>query len=197
MSFSKPEPKQKKCANNDCPETFRQFNSLQKTCSPKCEREYQENKKKKKENKLPKLVSGREITKVKPTPKLIQEAQEAINAYVRVRDYYLPCISCGDWAPHTWFFEAGHYRSVGSAPHLRFNLHNINNQCTDCNQRLSGNSTLYSIGLITKIGLFKVVKLEKNNEYRKYTAEYCERVKKVFRKKARRLKARERKKLAC
>ena len=78
-----------------------------------------------------------------------------------MRDKDLSCISCGKPAsntPNDW--DAGHYRSVGSAPHLRFNVLNIHKQCKHCNQYLSGNIVMYRLGLIDRIGLAEVEKIE-------------------------------------
>ena len=70
---------------------------------------------------------------MKNRSKWIQECQALVNKYARLRDMQAGhgCISCGA----TWrnifggAFDAGHYRSTGSAPHLRFNLKNIHLQC--------------------------------------------------------------------
>lgn len=56
--------------------------------------------------------------------------QEQCNKLVRMLDYGKPCISCGETKP----LEAGHFRSVGSCPELRFELLNIHGQCRACNQ---------------------------------------------------------------
>ena len=192
------EIKDKECAN--CPKTFKQFNSMQRCCSPQCEREHKANKKKKKEAKSLSqlnLISARNVKPTKPRTELVKKAEKVINTYIKLRDYFDGCISCGEWSENPYFFEAGHYRTVGSAPHLRFNLHNINKQCTDCNQRLSGNKEHYEEGLIAKIGLTKFHALETNNKGKKYTVEYCERLIEVFRKKTNRLRARRRKQIAC
>lgn len=124
----------------------------------------------------------------KSIPTLIKEAQRVVNEYVRLRDAKLPCISCGVETAKQ--FDAGHYRSVGSANHLRFNLNNIAKQCSTCNDYKSGNIQNYRIGLIKKIGIEKVEKLESMNEVNKYTKEYLIRLRKVFAKKVKRLKGR-------
>lgn len=123
----------------------------------------------------------------KSIPTLIKEAQRVVNEYVRLRDAKLPCISCGATSGK---MDAGHYRSVGSANHLRFNLHNIHKQDYYCNCELSGNIQNYRIGLIKKIGIEKVEKLESMNEVNKYSKEYLIRLRKVFTKKVKRLKGR-------
>jgi hypothetical protein len=82
-------------------------------------------------------------------------------------------------------FDAGHYRSRGSASHLRFNLLNIHKQCVKCNRFKSGNAVDYRIELIKRIGLENVEKLESDNKPRKFTIEYLKRLKKIFNKRAR------------
>ena len=85
----------------------------------------------------------------------IKEAQVSVNRYIRARDYGKPCISCG--VPYSngygGKFDCGHYRSRGSASHLRFNLLNMAGQCVTCNRYNSGNVVEYRKGLIDKIGV--------------------------------------------
>ena len=106
----------------------------------------------------------------------MREAERAVNAYVRARDELLPCISCGRMHEGQW--HAGHYRSKGSAPHLRFDAErNIFRQCAPCNTYLSGNLINYRRGLIARIGLAAVEALEADNEPRKYTIEELKSIK--------------------
>lgn len=98
-----------------------------------------------------------------------KNVQKLCNQYVRMRDKDLSCISCGKPAsntPNDW--DAGHYRSVGAAPHLRFNVLNIHKQCKHCNQYLAGNIVMYRLGLIDRIGLAEVEKIEADQEPRHY-----------------------------
>jgi len=117
-----------------------------------------------------------------------KEAQSAINKYVRLRDHFKPCVSCGIEYQNNKFgglFDCGHYRARGSANHLRFNLHNMAKQCVRCNRDLSSNSINYRIELINRIGLDKVEALESDNTIRKFDADYLIRIKRIFNKKAR------------
>jgi hypothetical protein len=117
----------------------------------------------------------------------IKEAQIAVNTFIRTRDNGKPCISCGNLPEQKigGSIDAGHYRSRGAAGHLRFNTFNIHAQCVKCNRYGSGNAVDYRINLIKKIGLEYVERLEHDNEPRKFTIEYLERVKKIFNKRAR------------
>ncbi len=94
-------------------------------------------------------------------------AQQAFNAYIRLRDNDSPCISCQRF--HTGQYHAGHYRSVGAHPELRFEELNNNKQCAPCNNHLSGNIADYRINLIKKIGIEKLDWLEGPHEPKKYT----------------------------
>ena len=99
-----------------------------------------------------------------------REAQTAVNAFVRARDAALPCISCG--RHHGGQYHAGHYRSVGSAPHLRFDVErNIFKQCQPCNTHLHGNLIPYRVALIERIGLDAVESLECDQAPRNYTVD--------------------------
>jgi len=87
---------------------------------------------------------------------LKQKAQKVFNAYIRKRDEGLPCISCG--ANQTQ--HAGHYFSAGHFSKLRFDERNVHGQCLRCNYFLHGNTMYYRKGLIDRIGLSEVEKLE-------------------------------------
>jgi hypothetical protein len=97
----------------------------------------------------------------------LKKAQTAVNAWVRARDADLPCISCQ--RHHQGQYHAGHYRSVGACPELRFEPSNIHKQCAPCNNHLSGNIVAYRPQLITKEGLDRVEWIEGKHEAKKYT----------------------------
>ena len=96
--------------------------------------------------------------RLKTRSELAQEAQVAVNAYVRLRDAALPCVSCG--RNHQGQYHAGHYMSRGARPDLRFDLDNIHKQCAPCNEHLSGNIANYRIELVRRIGQAAVDRLE-------------------------------------
>jgi hypothetical protein len=104
-----------------------------------------------------KLVAKARVT-LKTRSELAQEAQVAVNAYVRLRDADLPCVSCG--RHHQGQYHAGHYMSRGARPDLRFDLDNIHKQCSPCNEHLSGNISNYRIELVKRIGQAGVDRLE-------------------------------------
>tara|TARA_R110000851_G_scaffold66968_3_gene151083 strand:- start:2176 stop:2712 length:537 start_codon:yes stop_codon:yes gene_type:complete len=84
--------------------------------------------------------------------------QTVFNTYIRTRDKDLPCISCGK--NNEKQFHAGHYRSVGSCPELRFSELNVWRQCATCNTYLHGNLIEYRKELIKRIGVDQVEWLE-------------------------------------
>ena len=123
---------------------------------------------------------------LKTIPELTREAQSAVNAYIRARDSNKPCISCQVKTLHKLggTMDAGHYRSRGSAAHLRFNVLNIHSQCVTCNRWQSGNVVDYRINLIKRIGLEAVERLESDNSTRKFDRDYLIRIKKIFQRRA-------------
>ena len=97
----------------------------------------------------------------------LKEAQTVFNKFIRIRDEKEPCISCRRY--HKGQYHAGHYRTVGACPQLRFNEFNTNKQCSACNNYLSGNITEYRKGLISKIGIKQVESVESDNTPKHYT----------------------------
>lgn len=113
--------------------------------------------------------------KTKSIGVLLREAQHEFNRYIRERDWDKPCISSGLMGPinpmesvkgHCW--DAGHYRSVGAAPHLRFNEDNVHKQLVSENRDKSGNIVQYRKNLIERIGIERVETLENDNQTRKW-----------------------------
>lgn len=133
--------------------------------------------------KVIKRETKAKLDSLKTASDYIKEAQVAFNSYIRIRDKHKPCISCG-CLPGDMVrggtFDAGHYRSRGSASHLRYNTLNCFGQCKKCNRYLSGNVVEYRKGLIARIGAERVEELEMDNNPRKLTIDYLKRVKKIF-----------------
>lgn len=189
------EIKPKKCKAPGCGKPFKPTMSTQKVCSIACAKAMA------KDPKLQK-VAAKAITKqkredlkerrerLKSRAEYAKEAQAAINRYVRLRDAHLGCISCSKPASWQGQWHCSHFRSVGAAPHLRFNLWNMNKSCSACNNFLSGNIMAYRPALIEKIGQAKVDWLECNSDVARHDIPYLRRVKAVFSKKARRLEKR-------
>lgn len=107
--------------------------------------------------------------KLKSRADHLKDTQQAFNAWVRARDAALPCVSCG--RHHQGKYDAGHYRTVGSNPALRFEPMNCHRQCSPCNTRLSGNIVNYRIELVKRIGTAALEWLEGPHEAKKYTVD--------------------------
>lgn len=129
---------------------------------------------------------------LKRIPDYIRTAQQAFNAFIRARDAGKPCICCGrteaqgyGTAAHGW--DAGHYRSTGSASHLRFNEDNVHRQLVICNRHGAGRAVDYRIGLIARIGLERVEALEASNAPHKWQREELIEVTQKYRKKLKEL----------
>lgn len=162
--------RQRKCAVKTCRKPFEPRSMTHKTCSPECAIAHVSAEKARKDRK--ERQEG--LAKLKTRSDWIKEVQRNFNAYIRLRDRLAghACVSSGrplDWSGNA--VDAGHYRSVGSAPHLRFNEDNCHAQSKHDNQWKSGNAVDYRIRLIERIGLARVEALEANNVPRHWTIE--------------------------
>lgn len=178
--------KPKKC--RECGVVFTPARSMQKVCSPACAIALTEKEKTRKaaraqraERKL--LRDALEKAKTRGTH--LRELQAAFNAWIRARDAGQPCISCGRFHQGKW--HAGHYRSVGSEPALRFEPDNVHLQCAPCNTHLSGNLIPYRINLIKKIGAARVEWLEGPHVPKKLTVQEIQEMKAYYRAEVRRM----------
>lgn len=190
------QPKPKTCRNATCSIKFVPQRLGQAVCSPACALATKDVNQQKARKSLAQ-VERREIKvrkeKLKSRADHLREAQAAVNEFIRLRDAHLPCISC-DSLPNDhdlmtgsrW--DAGHYRSVGACPELRFEPLNIHRQCVRCNRNLSGNAVEYRIRLVLRIGAEKVDWLEGPHPARKYTVEEIKAIKADYRAKTRELK---------
>jgi len=138
---------------------------------------------------------------IKTDRQLQAEAQASFNKWIRARDYFEPCISCGKSkeeieATQGWkvggCWDAGHFKSRGAKPQLRFNVFNVHKQCKSCNggggkfsAKAATVDAQYEVNLIAKIGQEKVDWLKNNNDIRKFDADYYRRIKRIFNKKYR------------
>ena len=157
---------------------------LQKVCGPACAMKIA----RKAVQDADKKETKRKLDAMQTRPQLLKKAQTAFNAYIRARDKGKPCISCDkplDGGANT--FDAGHYRSVGSAPHMRFVEDNCHGQCKHCNNWLAGNHVEYRKRLLERIGERQLELLESDNTLRKYTKEELEEIAKHYREETRRL----------
>ncbi len=109
-----------------------------------------------------------------------------VNQYIRLRDADLPCVSCGRFHDGQW--HAGHFRSAGGHPELRFEPLNIWRQCAPCNTHKSGDLVNYRAELVRRIGAEKVEWLEGPHEAKRYTIDDLKAIKAEYRAKIKALK---------
>ena len=164
--------KPKKC--KICRNTFEPVRFAQIVCSMSCAIEHSRAlsaKKAKKETTERKKA-------LKSRADWLKEAQAVFNKFIRMRDESDPCISCGKF--HKGQYHAGHFRSIGAAPELRFSEYNCHKQCSVCNNYLSANLLEYRRGLLAKIGIEKLEWLEGPHPPKKYTIEEIIAIKKEY-----------------
>lgn len=181
--------KPRRCAS--CKVTFTPARSMQKVCSPACATAWAAKVAKQKAeraNREERKSIRAALEKAKTRGQHLKDLQAAFNAWIRARDAGDPCISCG--RPPSWRgqWDAGHYRSRGSSPALRFDPVNVNKQCGPCNVHLSGNLIAYRVGLIKKYGIGEVERLEGPHEPLKLTLPEILEMKAFYRAAVRRLK---------
>ena len=194
VAIEKKAPKPKTCKNPACKASFVPQRMGQAVCSPKCGlaiKHVNEAKARKSLDQIGRADIKARKEAVKSRGEHMREAQQAFNEYIRTRDQAAGhlCISSGkplDWSGNA--VDAGHYRSVGSAPHLRFDERNCHAQSKQDNRFLSGNAVDYRIGLIARIGQDAVDALESDQSVRKYTVDEIKAIKAEYRAKTRELK---------
>ena len=196
MAIERKQPKPKKCRVATCRASFVPARMGQAVCSPACamiDGPRHAPKARKALDQIERAEIKVRKEKLKSRADHLREAQAAVNEFVRLRDAHLPCISC-DSMPNDndlmtgsrW--DAGHYRSVGACPELRFEPLNIHRQCVKCNRNLSGNAVEYRIRLVQRIGADKVAWLEGLHPACKYTVEEIKAIKAKYRAMTRELK---------
>lgn len=180
--------KQKTC--KACGEKFApMFNTTQVVCSPRCALAHAPQNHEKARKAIAQR-DRREIQvrkeKLKSRAEHLREAQNAFNEWIRLRDAERPCVSCGRY--HEGQYHAGHYRSLGANPELRFEPLNVWKQCAPCNTHLSGNLVNYRLSLLQLIGGQQVEWLEGPHQPCKYTVEEIKTIKAEYRAKTRELR---------
>jgi hypothetical protein len=181
----------RKCAVKGCANRFQPRNISHKVCGPDCAAVHAAAERKRLDTKQ----TRERKAKIKTRSQHIAETQAAFNALVRFRDRNETCISCPTVLSTLadqpgGGYDCGHYRSRGSAPHLRFDFRNAHGQCKKCNRYRAGNAADYRIGLIARIGLSAVEALECDQTGGDYTIEGLLAMKADFRAQLRALKER-------
>ena len=186
-------PKLKKC--RVCQDLFAPAMPMARVCTPFCAMTYARSvtgKAKKIAAVKDKRETKTKLEALKTRGQWVAIAQTAFNAYVRARDAGRPCICCGRMSAgetHGGDWDAGHYRSRGSAPHLRFDERNVHAQLKQCNRYQSGNVVGYRAGLIQRIGLDALEALESDQALRKHSIAELQAIKADYIEKTKQLKA--------
>lgn len=186
--------KNKECRN--CGKKFKPTMTTQVVCGWKCAASLADKNAEKKKiaeqrkaDREERAWIRKEKERLKTYSQLANEAEAAVRRYIRARDYGKPCISCGTTKGVQ--FAAGHYKTSGGHPELRFNVLNIHRQCNEyCNRQLSGNingnkhSVGYTQGLTDRFGEWIVEYLNSHHELKNYSRDDLNRIKKIFNKRA-------------
>ena len=166
--------KAKKC--KACKAPFFPARPMQCVCSPGCAAAQVKAKKAKEAEEAAKAERKQDKVRreaLKTRSDYIKEAQREFNRYIRLRDRGTYCISCGTVLALDESigggYDCGHFRSVGSAPHLRFDPDNAAGQCKKCNRYGAGRVVEYRKGLIHRRGLAVVERLESDQSTKRYT----------------------------
>lgn len=187
----------KHCKEHFTPEEKERRIRLHPQCVDPWLKDFQEKQKRKAiaerkaKQRVERAADRKKREELKRIPDLIAEAQKAFNAYIRERDKDKPCICCGQplgLGEVGGAYDCGHYRSTGSAAHLRFNENNAAAQRKRCNRYGAGRAVDYRVGLIQRIGVDAVEALEANNEPHKWTREELIAIRVKYQKKLKELK---------
>lgn len=176
-----------------CERIYLPARPMQAVCSPRCAA------RKVKLQRLKEQAAERETDRkrkeaLKTAKELIPEAQKAFNDFIRARDRHRPCISCRKPLPPQkpgGSYDAGHFRSRGAAPNLRFHEDNCHAQCKGCNQPGGCTYGEYREGLVERIGEERVSALEGDNAPRKYTLDELREIIRVYRARRKELEQKE------
>lgn len=131
------------------------------------------------------------------------KAQALFNKFIRLRDRDDDCISCDKsldeiekkdgWKPGGCW-DAGHYKTRGAHPELRFTEDNCHKQCKSCNGgsgRFSAKARTvgerYREKLIDKIGIDRVEALEVDVVKKKFTIDELKEIIEIYKAKCKEL----------
>lgn len=179
-------PKPRRC--KVCRAPFEKRSMAHVACSPKCALELAAAAREKKARKD--YQSRKEALKTRSDH--LKAAQVAFNAFIRYRDRHHLCICCGlplGEGAIGGGYDAGHYRSTGSAPHLRFDERNCHAQRKQCNRYGAGRAVDYRTGLIARIGQQEVESLEADQAPRKWSVEELIAIRAEYKKKLKQLQS--------
>lgn len=191
-------PSKKLCAHKPCGKPFMTEKPMQVVCGPYCGVARARDKVAAKRAREAVVVAKLERQKHREDKERIKtlnehksDTQDAFNAWVRERDFDLPCVSCGETNPPQKVggkWDAGHFLSRGARPDLRFNPDNCFKQCKSCNggggrfkHKERTVSQDYEIELVKRIGIDRVEILKGPPVSARWTVEELNVMKKQFR----------------
>lgn len=128
---------------------------------------------------------------LKPKRTVLNEAQQAFNAYVRYRDKDLPCINTGKPVSFDGNdSDAAHFYSRAANNAMRFDMRNVHKSTKASNTQQEKYIHDYRENLINRLGEERFNQFEQEAKYwkktqRNFSKQYLERVKRIFRKKKR------------
>lgn len=131
---------------------------------------------------------------MKSQRRLIAEAQDAFNEFIRERDKDKGCFVCD--APFALtdgslggVMDAGHVRSRGAAGHLRFNEDNCHGECKHCNASFGAKPHEIEEGAIRRIGQERFDVLKADNRPHKWQRDELRGIRDLYRQKLKALKS--------
>lgn len=146
-----------------CGERFSTTLRTQVVCSVECAQVFARQVNARKEERARRAA----LDALKSVKTVKGDVQRVFNAFILERDRDQPCISCGKF--HEGAYDAGHFLNTIARPGLRFDEANVHKQCVPCNKHLSGNASAYRQGLIRRIGLPELKRLERDTAPHVYT----------------------------
>lgn len=182
--------KPKKCKH--CKSVFTPSRSLQSVCGPMCGLERARIKREAELRKIEALTFRARKEAAKPRKKLIAEAQQAFNEFIRLRDVGQLCICCDQpFEPSKpgGSVDAGHYLSRGSSPQLRFDPNNVFAQRKNCNRPGGTTRSAFRAGVVQRIGLAAVEALEADHTPKHYSLDDLREIRDKYRALVRQMKA--------
>jgi len=166
-----------------CGEKFiRQYSLAQQCCTIEHTIQYLRQKTEKTAKRQQRKDDRELKEKLKTYSQKLNDAKRIFQKWVRTRDAEQYCISCGTTVSIP-YWDAGHYKKAELYRGVIFDEDNVHKQCRKCNYYLDGNELNYRQGLIQRIGLQRVEKLEQRAEEtkkEKYTDEYLKSIKQKY-----------------
>lgn len=200
--------KPKTCGNKACRKKFVPDRPFQEGCGIPCaivigqekltKKRDKEVREQRKQEKAARAQHREAKAKLKTRNQHLADTQDAFNAYIRERDFDLPCVSCGNPNPPMTVggqWDAGHFRTRGAHPELRFNEDNCHKQCKKCNGGSGRFSKVdaqvaarFELELMQRIGADRLAVIKGPHEPAKWTIEELNALKKHYRAETRRLR---------